>query len=60
MIQILITLFLTILAVILYRNITLENAQKKKWVKGMIRGEGMKSVIRAIDFMKEIENFKIE
>jgi len=60
MIQILITLFLTILAVILYKNITLENAQKKKWVKGMIRGAGMKSVIRAMEFMQEIEDFKNE
>jgi hypothetical protein len=60
MIEIPITLFLTILAVILYKNITIENAQKKKWVKGMIRGAGMKSVTRAMDFMKEIEDFKNE
>ena len=60
MIQIPITLSLTILAVILYKNITIEKAQKKKWVKGMIRGTGIKSLIRAMDFLKEIENFKNE
>jgi glucan phosphoethanolaminetransferase (alkaline phosphatase superfamily) len=60
MIQIPITLLLTILAVVLYKNITIENAQKKKWVRGMIRGAGMKSLTRAMDFMKEIENFKNE
>lgn len=60
MIETSITLLLAILAVILYKNITIENAQKKKWVKGMIRGAGMKSVTRAMDFMKEIENFKNE
>jgi hypothetical protein len=60
MIEILITLFLTILAVVLYKNITIENAQKKKWVKGLIRGAGMKSLTRAMDFMKEIEDFKNE
>lgn len=55
-----ITLLLMILAVILYKNITIENAQKKKWVKGMIRGAGMKSLTRAMEFLQEIENFKNE
>jgi Na+-driven multidrug efflux pump len=58
MIQIPITLFFTIVAIFLYRNITVENAEKKKWVKGMIRGSGIKSVSRAMDFMREIEDFK--
>jgi hypothetical protein len=57
-IEIPIVLILTILAVILYKNITIENAQKKKWVKALIRGTGIKSVSRAMDFMKEIEDFK--
>jgi hypothetical protein len=60
MIEIPITLVLTILAVVLYKNITIENAQKKKWVKGMIRGTGMKSLTRAMEFLKEIEDFKNE
>jgi hypothetical protein len=55
-----ITLLLTILAVILFKNITIENAQKKKWVKGLIRGTGIKSVTRAMEFLKEIEDFKNE
>lgn len=60
MIETPITLLLAILAVVLYKNITIENAQKKKWVKGLIRGAGMKSLTRAMDFMKEIEDFKNE
>jgi len=60
MIEIPITLLLTILAVILYRNITIENARKKKWVKGMIRGTGMKSLARAMAFLQEIEEYKKE
>jgi hypothetical protein len=60
LIELPITLLLTILAVILYKNITIENAQKKKWVKGMIRGTGMKSLTRAMAFLQEIEEFKKE
>jgi hypothetical protein len=58
MIEIPVVLFLSIVAVILFKNITIENAQKKKWVKSMIRGTGIKSVSRAMDFMQEIEDFK--
>jgi hypothetical protein len=58
MVEIPIVLVLTILAVILFKNITIENAQKKKWVKSLIRSTGIKSVSRAMDFMKEIEDFK--
>jgi hypothetical protein len=58
MVEVPIVLVLTILAVILFKNITIENAQKKKWVNAMIRSTGIKSVSRAMDFMKEIEDFK--
>jgi glucan phosphoethanolaminetransferase (alkaline phosphatase superfamily) len=58
MIEIPIVLFFTILAVFLYKNITVENANKKRWVRGLIKGTGIKSVTRAMDFMKEIEDFK--
>lgn len=58
LVEIPIVLILTIAAVILYKNITIENAQKKKWVKALIRGTGIKSVSRAMDFMEEIEDFK--
>ena len=60
MIETPITLLLAMLAVILYRNITIENAQKKKWVKAMIRAAGMKSLTRAMEFLQEIEDFKKE
>ena len=58
MVEIPIVLVLTIAAVILYKNITIKNAQKKKWVNALIKGSGIKSVSRAMDFMKEIEDFK--
>jgi hypothetical protein len=55
-----IVVVLTVMAVVLNRNITMENAAKKKWVMGMIRGSGVRSVVRAIGYMKEIEDFKKE
>jgi hypothetical protein len=55
-----IVVLFTLLAIFLYRNITVENAGKKKWVMGMIRGSGIRSVSRAIGHMKEIEDFKRE
>jgi glucan phosphoethanolaminetransferase (alkaline phosphatase superfamily) len=58
MIEIPTVLFFVILAVFLYRNITVENGNKKKWVRGLITGTGIKSVTRAMDFMKEIQEFK--
>jgi hypothetical protein len=58
MIQIPITLLLILAAIFLYRNITVENAKKKRWVKALIRGTGARTVARAMDFMKEIEDFK--
>jgi hypothetical protein len=60
MVEVPVVLVLTIAAVILYKNITIENAQKKRWVKAMIRGTGIKSVARAMDFMQEIEEFRKE
>jgi hypothetical protein len=53
-----ITLGLTVAAIFLYRNITVENAKKKKWVRGLIRGSGARTISRAMDFMREIEDFK--
>jgi lysylphosphatidylglycerol synthetase-like protein (DUF2156 family) len=41
----------------LYKNQTLENANKK-WVKLLIEGSGGKSVLKAIEFSREIESFK--
>jgi hypothetical protein len=47
-----------VLAVYLYRNLTLENATKKKWVARLIRGTGWTSVSRAMEFLREIEEFR--
>lgn len=47
----------TYLAYWLYKNQTMENANKK-WVRIFIEGSGGKSVMKAISFYQEIENFK--
>lgn len=47
-------------AIFLYRNVTLENMRKKKWVQALIKGTGMQRVVKAMEFMGEIENFKKE
>ena len=44
-------------AVFLYRNITVENAQKKRWVAVMIKA-GAGKVARAIELLKEVEEFE--
>jgi glucan phosphoethanolaminetransferase (alkaline phosphatase superfamily) len=59
-VEIPIVLFLTVAAVILYRNITVESLHTKKWITWWIRGTGIKSVARAMEFMQEIEAFKKE
>ncbi len=56
-IQIVITLSLTILAVFLYKNITVSNLDKK-WVKSLLSGAGGKKIIKAQAFYNEIESFK--
>jgi lysylphosphatidylglycerol synthetase-like protein (DUF2156 family) len=55
--QFLLTASFTLLAHWLYKNQTLENANKK-WVKVLIEGSGGKSIIKAMAFYKEIEAFK--
>ncbi len=56
MFQILFTASFTYLAFWLYKNISQANASKK-WVKFLIEGAGGKSVIKALEFYKEIEEF---
>jgi hypothetical protein len=60
LIQVPITLLLVGLAIFLYRNITVGNANKKKWVRGLIRGSGARSVFRAMELMREIGDFKMD
>ena len=47
-------------AVFLYLNITVRNAQRKKWVAAMVRGAGSGRVTRAIGLLKELEAFELE
>lgn len=55
--QFVLTASFTYLAYWLYKNQTLENANKK-WVRSLIEGSGGKSVMKAIEFYKDIEKFK--
>ncbi|MDN3657363.1 hypothetical protein QWZ08_17055 [Ferruginibacter paludis] len=55
--QFLLTSSFTFLAYWLYKNQTMESANKK-WVKTLIEGSGGKSIIKAIAFYKELETFK--
>lgn len=55
--QIALTASFTYMAYWLYKNQTIANADKK-WVKTLIGGSGGKSVMKAMEFYKELENFK--
>lgn len=55
--QILLTALFTYLTYWLYKNQTIENADKK-WVKTLIAGSGGKAVMKALEFYKDIEKFK--
>ena len=55
--QVILTGSFTYIAYWLYKNQTIENANKK-WVKTLINGSGGKSVMKALEFYKELEKFK--
>lgn len=55
--QVFLTSSFTYLSYWLYKNHTIENINKK-WFRNMIAGSGGKSVLKAMDFYKELEQFK--
>lgn len=55
--QALLTGSFTYLSYWLYKNHTIENLNKK-WFRNMIAGSGGKAVLKAMDFYKELEDFK--
>ncbi len=55
--QFLITASFTWLAYWLYKNQTIANANKK-WLKNLIAGSGGRAVMKALEFYKDIEQFK--
>ncbi len=55
--QFLLTGSFTYLSYWLYKNHTIKNLNKK-WFRNMIAGSGGKSVLKAMDFYKELEEFK--
>jgi hypothetical protein len=59
-VEIPLVLAFTVIAVILFRNLTPEKMEQKKWVRKLVQGTGWKSVTRAIGFMQEIREFKQE
>jgi hypothetical protein len=50
----------TVIAIVLFRNLTPEMMERKRWVRKLAQGTGWKSVTRAIGFMQEIKEFKQE
>jgi len=60
MIEVPIFLVFVAAAIFLYRNITIGNAQRKKWVGAMIRGTGMSRVGKALELLRELEEFERE
>lgn len=50
----------TVAAIVLYRNLTPEVMERKKWVRKLLQGTGWRSITRAIGFMREIREFKQE
>jgi hypothetical protein len=57
-VEIPLVLAFTVIAIVLFRNLTPEAIERKKWVSKLVRGTGWKSVTRAMEFMREIEEFK--
>jgi hypothetical protein len=57
-VEIPVVLAFTVAAIVLYRNLTPERMERKKWVRKLLQGTGWKSVTRAMEFMKEIEEFR--
>lgn len=55
--QLILTGSFTYLSYWLFKNHTIENLNKK-WFRSMIAGSGGKSVVKAMDFYKELEEFK--
>lgn len=60
LVEVPIFLFFVGVAIFLFLNITVENAQRKKWVAAMVRGAGSRRVARAIELLKELEEFERE
>ncbi len=59
-VEIPLVLAFTVIAIILFRNLTPEKMERKRWVRKLVQGTGWKSVTRAIGFMQEIREFKQE
>jgi hypothetical protein len=59
-VEIPLVLAFTAIAIVLYRNLTPEKMERRKWVRKLVQGTGWKSVTRAIGFMQEIKEFKQE
>ena len=57
-IQIIITISFIILTVWLYKNISYKNIHRK-WLKILLGGSGWTSVTKAMEFLDEIDEFKI-
>ncbi len=59
LINLTIVTFFVVVSVYLFRTLTYKNIHKK-WVKAFIESFGGKKIIKAMEFLNEIEDYKIE
>jgi hypothetical protein len=58
LIQLPVTFFFVFLSIWLYRNITVKNADKKWWLRILLGNKEWGSVVKAMSYLLEIEEFK--
>jgi hypothetical protein len=49
-----------VVAVVLYRNLRVENVPRKRWVAAMVRGAGSRRLARAMELLEELREFERE
>ncbi len=55
--QITVTILFTWLSIFLFKNISLKSSNRK-WVNNFLKGYGLNRISKALEFIKEIEEFK--
>ncbi|QNK64602.1 hypothetical protein H7F33_09035 [Pedobacter sp. PAMC26386] len=59
LIQLVVVTFFVLISIYLYRSLTLKNIHKK-WVRKMMESFGGKALMKAMEFLEEIEEYKME
>jgi len=59
LIQLVVVIFFVVVSVYLYRTLTMENMHRK-WVRHVMESFGGKTLMKAMEFINEIEEYKME